>query len=88
MRKWGMFQCIVRKNNLRTVVEGDSIVQQAVLSHYTSQDVTLTLTQNGIAAPEDFIVDISGLALNCQQKLIKLNITFTARDIALVVVSQ
>ena len=41
-------------NDLSTVVEGDSVVQQAVLSHYTSQDVTLTLTQNGIAAPEDF----------------------------------
>ncbi|CAH6858603.1 conserved hypothetical protein [Vibrio chagasii] len=67
-------------NDLRTVVEGDSIVQQAVLSHYTSQDVTLTLTQNGIAAPEDFIVDISGLALKLPAETLSTNITFTARD--------
>ncbi|WP_186170468.1 DUF1566 domain-containing protein [Vibrio chagasii] len=67
-------------NDLRTVVEGDSIIQQAVLSHYTSQDVTLTLTQNGIAAPEDFIVDISGLALKLPAETLSTNITFTARD--------
>ncbi|CAH7075312.1 conserved hypothetical protein [Vibrio chagasii] len=67
-------------NDLRTVVEGDSIVQQAVLSHYTSQDVTLTLTQNGIAAPEDFIVDISGLTLKLPAETLSTNITFTARD--------
>ena len=67
-------------NDLSTVVEGDSVVQQAVLSHYTSQDVTLTLTQNGIAAPEDFIVDISGLALKLPAETLSTNITFTARD--------
>ena len=67
-------------NDLSTVVEGDSVVQQAVLSHYTSQDVTLTLTQNGIAAPEVFIVDISGLALKLPAETLSTNITFTARD--------
>ena len=67
-------------NDLSTVVEGDSVVQQAVLSHYTSQDVTLTLTQSGIAAPEDFIVDISGLALKLPAETLSTNITFTARD--------
>lgn len=67
-------------NDLSTVVEGDSVVQQAVLSHYTSHDVTLTLTQNGIAAPEDFIVDISGLALKLPAETLSTNITFTARD--------
>ena len=67
-------------NDLSTVVEGDSVVQQVVLSHYTSQDVTLNLTQTGIAAPEDFIVDISGLALKLPAETLSTNITFTARD--------
>lgn len=67
-------------NDLSTVVEGDSVVQQVILSHYTSQDVTLNLTQTGIAAPEDFIVDISGLALKLSAETLSTNITFTARD--------
>ena len=67
-------------NDLSTVVEGDSIIQQAVLSHYTSQDVTLTLTQTGIAAPEDFTVDISELTLKLPAETLSTNITFSARD--------
>lgn len=67
-------------NDLSTVVEGDSIIQQAILSHYTSQDVTLTLTQTGIAAPEDFIVDISELALKLPAETLSTNITFSAND--------
>ena len=67
-------------NDLSTVVEGDSIIQQAVLSHYTSQDVTLTLDQTGIAAPEDFTVDISELTLKLPAETLSTNITFSARD--------
>ncbi|NOI91637.1 DUF1566 domain-containing protein [Vibrio splendidus] len=67
-------------NDLSTVVEGDSIIQRAVLSHYTSQDVTLTLTQTGIAAPEDFTVDISELTLKLPAESVSTNITFSARD--------
>lgn len=67
-------------NDLSTVVEGDSIIQQAVLSHYTSKDVTLTLTQTGIAAPEDFIVDISELTLKLPAETLSTDITFSASD--------
>lgn len=67
-------------SDLSTVVEGDSITQQAVLTNYTSQDVTITLAQTGIAASDDYDVDITDLTLTLPAETLSTDITFSAKD--------
>jgi hypothetical protein len=67
-------------NNLSTVVEGDSVVQQMVLSNYSSQDVTITLVQTGIAASDDYTVDMASLNVTLSAETLTSDITFSAKD--------
>ncbi|MEZ8929639.1 MULTISPECIES: DUF1566 domain-containing protein [unclassified Vibrio] len=64
--------------DLSTVVEGDSVVQQATLSHYTSKEVTLTLAQTGIATVKDFSVDIAGSSIKIAAETLSTSIKFSA----------
>ena len=67
-------------NSLSTVVEGDSVVQQMVLSNYSSQDVTITLVQTGIAASDDYTVDMASLNVTLAAETLTSDITFSAKD--------
>ncbi|MGR5558436.1 Calx-beta domain-containing protein [Vibrio fortis] len=67
-------------NSLSTVVEGDSVVQQMVLSNYSSQDVTITLVQTGIAASDDYTVDMASLNVTLSAETLTSDITFSAKD--------